>query len=277
MLYPGSPGGPPGPARDRPEPLAAADHARGMGGVQSAADRVYLAVKEQIITGTLAGGELLSEGDVARELGVSRTPVREGFLRLQSEGWMRLFPKRGALVVPVAPGEAESVVEARFLVEVQAVRRLAAEPDRRSDVVQRLQHVMARMRDDARTGDVAAFSAGDALFHGAIVGALGNPLLEGFYATLRDRQRRMSHQSVMSREQAARDILADHGALVDAIRQGDAERYADRVWRHMRTVHRLPPRSRPDQCGQARQSGTASPSDTTGSTPSTSSSEEPGS
>ncbi|WP_149360430.1 GntR family transcriptional regulator [Lolliginicoccus suaedae] len=225
---------------------------------RSASDRAYESVKERIITGALAGGELISEGDVARELGVSRTPVREGFLRLEAEGWMRLYPKRGALVVPIAPGEAESVVEARFLVEVQAVRRLAGEASARAEAVQRLEHVVQQMREDARSGDVAAFSAGDARFHEVIVEALGNPLLEGFYATLRDRQRRMSYDSVVSREQAAEDILADHGALVEAIREGDAELYAERVWSHMRSVHRLPQRPRPDHCWLPGLSGTSS-------------------
>ncbi|MBD8507275.1 GntR family transcriptional regulator [Hoyosella sp. G463] len=257
-------GGP--PEHSRPAPVTA----RGSAAASSASDRAYESVKERIITGALAGGELISEGDVARELGVSRTPVREGFLRLEAEGWMRLYPKRGALVVPIAPGEAESVVEARFLVEVQAVRRLASEPRARAEVVQRLERVVQQMRDHARSGDVAAFSAGDAMFHGTIVEALGNPLLEGFYRTLRDRQRRMSHQSVVSREQAAEDILADHGALVEAIRRGDGEQYADRVCQHMRSVHRLPSRSRPDRGGQAGNSANAS-------TPSAPRSEEAGS
>ena len=72
---------------------------------------------------------MVSEGDVAGELAMSRTPVREAFLRLAAEGWLRLFPKRGALVVPVAPGEAEAVVDARLLLESHAVDLVATGPD----------------------------------------------------------------------------------------------------------------------------------------------------
>ncbi|WP_223286039.1 GntR family transcriptional regulator [Kocuria atrinae] len=61
----------------------------------NAAERAYAHAKARILTGEL-DGELLSEGIVADELGVSRTPVREAFLRLQAEGLMRLYPKRGA-------------------------------------------------------------------------------------------------------------------------------------------------------------------------------------
>ena len=64
----------------------------------SAADAAYAKVKERILDGDLAGGTMVSEGTIADELGMSRTPVREAFLRLQVEGWMRLYPKRGALI-----------------------------------------------------------------------------------------------------------------------------------------------------------------------------------
>ncbi len=75
----------------------------------SAAEQAYREVKELILSGGLPGGELISEGEIAGRMGLSRTPVREAFLRLESEGWMRLYPKRGALIVPVADGEAEHV------------------------------------------------------------------------------------------------------------------------------------------------------------------------
>ena len=71
----------------------------------AAKDRAYAYVKERILEGAYPGGELLSEGEVAEALEVSRTPVREAFLLLEAEGLMRLYPKRGALVVPVSPGE----------------------------------------------------------------------------------------------------------------------------------------------------------------------------
>ena len=58
-------------------------------------------VKQQILGGGYPGGALISEGEVSAAVGVSRTPVREAFLRLEVEGLLRLYPKRGALVTPV--------------------------------------------------------------------------------------------------------------------------------------------------------------------------------
>lgn len=69
---------------------------------QAAKDRAYDFVKDQVLRGAYAGGDLISEGDVSKELQMSRTPVREAFLRLEIEGLLRLYPQRGALVVPVS-------------------------------------------------------------------------------------------------------------------------------------------------------------------------------
>jgi DNA-binding transcriptional regulator YhcF (GntR family) len=90
----------------------------------SVAERAYLFAKERILDGRYTGGELISEGDVAAGVGVSRTPVREAFLRLETEGLLRLYPKRGALVVPVSSAEVESVMETRLLVEQFAIEKV---------------------------------------------------------------------------------------------------------------------------------------------------------
>src|SRR3954468_11306716 len=89
----------------------------------AAADIAYNFTKARILDGRMAGGAMVSEGDVAEGTGLSRTPVREAFLRLESEGLLRLYPKRGALVVPVSPAEVLHVMETRLLVERFAVER----------------------------------------------------------------------------------------------------------------------------------------------------------
>ena len=80
-------------------------------------ERAYAYTKQRVLDATYAGGDLLTEGEVADALGISRTPVREAFVRLEAEGLLRLYPKRGALVVPVSAGEVEAVMETRLLVE----------------------------------------------------------------------------------------------------------------------------------------------------------------
>src|SRR6476660_9315497 len=94
-----------------------------------AADRVYTHVKQGVLERRYEGGTLLTEGELAEAVGVSRTPVREALLRLEVEGLIRLYPKKGALVVPVSAQEAHDVVEARALIEEWAAGRAWARRD----------------------------------------------------------------------------------------------------------------------------------------------------
>jgi DNA-binding GntR family transcriptional regulator len=94
------------------------------GKVPPAAERVYAYVKKGVLDRSYEGGTLLTEGDLAGAVGVSRTPVREALLRLEAEGLLKLYPKKGALVLPVSAQEITDVVETRLLVEQHAVLRL---------------------------------------------------------------------------------------------------------------------------------------------------------
>ncbi|SNS71791.1 GntR family transcriptional regulator [Rhodococcoides kyotonense] len=205
----------------------------------SASETAYLTVKEMIVTGELPGGELVSEGDIAGRMDVSRTPVREAFLRLQVEGWMRLYPKRGALVVPIAPGEAEHIVSARWLVESGSVRTVVADRRARTELVTDLRANLERQRTIAASGTAAEFSAADADFHRLIVRSGRNPLLDAFYDGLRERQRRMTTHSLSRDPGQVERIIDDHARLTDHIEAGDADGFASDVDSHMRRVHRL--------------------------------------
>ena len=139
----------------------------------AAKDRAYAYVKERILDGAYPGGELLSEGEVAEALAVSRTPVREAFLLLEAEGLMRLYPKRGALVVPVSPGVVRDLIDTRLLVERDAARRVARDAANRDRVATTLQELVDRQQEALGRGDVPAFVQADRDFHHAIVTAGG--------------------------------------------------------------------------------------------------------
>src|ERR1044072_1341687 len=90
---------------------------------ESASERAYRHVKDRVLTGKLPGGELISEGEIAEALGMSRTPGRGAFQQLESEGLLKLYPKKGALVVPVSAQELEDVIETRWVIERYAIER----------------------------------------------------------------------------------------------------------------------------------------------------------
>ncbi|GAA3028900.1 GntR family transcriptional regulator [Microbacterium dextranolyticum] len=204
----------------------------------SAADAAYAKVKERILDGDLPGGTMISEGTIADELGISRTPVREAFLRLQAEGWMRLYPKRGALIREIAPRELDDIVEARILIETDAVRRLVREPSRVEDVVADLRDILEEQRQAYVHSDLSRLAEADTAFHARIVAAGGNALLSEFFATLRDRQRRMLARSLWRRDERAEQVLADHELLIRLIADRDETAFEVGVGRHIRTTHR---------------------------------------
>ncbi len=203
----------------------------------SSADHAYREVKERILTGVLPGGELISEGEVASDLGMSRTPVREAFLRLETEGWMRLYPKRGALVVPIPVAEAEHVAHARYVVEVAAVRAVAVRD--RTALIAALRASPDRQRADAEAGDRERFALEDTDFHRTYVVAADNPLLAGFYDSLRERQRRMNSLALHRGATDMAAIIEQHAELADLIEAGDADGFATALVAHLSTVHRL--------------------------------------
>src|SRR3954453_22108946 len=182
----------------------------------SASERAYRHVKEQVLEGTIPGGELISENEIAERLGMSRTPVRAAFGQLEAEGLLRLYPKRGALVVPVSAQETEAVIEARWVIERYAIERVVERP---GDVPERLSAAVAAQPEL----EGAAFVESDRAFHRALVAGTNNAILLSLYDSLRDRQRRMAHATVRQPERRARSVR-EHGELAAAIADGDTAR-----------------------------------------------------
>jgi DNA-binding GntR family transcriptional regulator len=169
---------------------------------------------------------------------MSRTPVREAFLRLEAEGLLRLYPQRGALVVPVSSEEARAVIEARLVLEQFAVAKVISRGRAaRSAVFERLSAELQRQRDAAAKADWQEFSDADRAFHHAILQESGNAIVSGFYSSLRDRQMRMNRELVMHEERIT-TIMDEHRGIAEAVRDGDLERSEEVVRTHLASTMR---------------------------------------
>ncbi|GAA3748763.1 GntR family transcriptional regulator [Streptomyces tremellae] len=202
----------------------------------SASDTAYALTKDLILTGRLPGGSLISEGEIAQRAHLSRTPVREAFLRLQSEDLLELHPKRGAVVVPVTPGEAEDVLELRQALESAAAARLARRGlDPRHEAC--LRDLVDGQRARAAARDVEGFAEVDEEFHRAVVDASGNALSSRFYGTLTDRQRRMSVSALAPRPERLGALAEEHAQLLGLLLDGDASAFATALAAHLTGTH----------------------------------------
>ncbi|MEV6425128.1 GntR family transcriptional regulator [Streptomyces sp. NPDC051662] len=198
-----------------------------------AADRVYSHIKEAVLDRRFEGGTLLTEGELAEAVGVSRTPVREALLKLEVEGLIKLYPKKGALVLAVSAQEIADVVETRLLVEEFAVRKAVPASAR---LIARLEEVLEEQRRLAEDGDLGAVAVADRCFHAEIVRHAGNEILSKLYDQLRDRQLRMGVAVLEAHPDRIAKNITEHTEMLDAIRTGDADGAAQCVRRHVSRV-----------------------------------------
>jgi DNA-binding GntR family transcriptional regulator len=214
------------PSASQPPPV--------LGGSGSAAARVYAYVKERLLDGSFPGGALLSENELSQQLGLSRTPVRQAFVQLEAEGLLELYPKRGALVVPVAASEIEDVFEARLLVEEHCARRAARAG---AALAAQLAGEIAEQERAVASGDPGSdFARSDRRFHRAIVSASGNVILTRLYDALRDRQQRIAAVSLARNPADAERFVADHREIAAALERGDASAACELVSAHLRSA-----------------------------------------
>ncbi|MER5178692.1 GntR family transcriptional regulator [Streptomyces sp. NPDC002896] len=195
-----------------------------------AADRVYHHVKNSVLERRYEGGTLLTEGELAEAVGVSRTPVREALLRLEVEGLIKLYPKKGALVLPVSAQEIADVVETRLLVEEHAARKAVPASPR---LIARLEELLEKQKAQAAAGDLAEAAVTDRCFHAEIVRSGGNEILSRLYDQLRDRQLRMGVAVMHSHPDRIAKTLVEHQEILDALRSGDGEAAVAVVHRHV--------------------------------------------
>ncbi|MFE2288590.1 GntR family transcriptional regulator [Streptomyces sp. NPDC059443] len=199
----------------------------------TAAERVYQHVKEGVLDRRYEGGTLLTEGELALAVGVSRTPVREALLRLETEGLLKLYPKKGALVLPVSAQEIADVIETRLLVEEFTVRRAVPAPP---GLLDRLAELIEEQRRHGAAGELPAMMAADRAFHAEIVRNAGNQILCRLYDQLRDRQLRMGVALLHAHPDRVERTLAEHTEILDALRAGEADTAAAAVRAHVGRV-----------------------------------------
>jgi DNA-binding GntR family transcriptional regulator len=201
-----------------------------------ASERAYRKTKDQILVGAVRGGQLLSEVEVAAQLGVSRTPVHEAFLRLAAEDLLEMLPRRGAVVVAVPPREATDLLEMRLALEGSAVQRLCRSADVH-EVSAQLAELVERQRDAA--GDLARFAELDAAFHQHIVDAAGNHIAQRFYCSLGDRQRRMMADAVQANQTLVDRLIVEHRQLAEVIGQRDTAAFDALLLSHLESTYQV--------------------------------------
>lgn len=174
-------------------------------------------IRDLIITDKLGLGEQLSEQALAEQLGVSRTPVREAFLKLQTERLVEVRPQRGTFVFQYEATELHEICELREVLETGALR--AALKRDRDGVVKALRRQLKASAPVVRQGP-HAYQPHDTAFHETLVQASGNRELIAAYEKISGRVRAIRYRLTTTMQQIE-GSQRDHGLVVSALVAGD--------------------------------------------------------
>jgi DNA-binding GntR family transcriptional regulator len=188
----------------------------------SLVDGAYEALKRAIRNNVFAPGYQGSEGEIAAQLGMSRTPVHEAIIRLQEEGLVRVLPRRGVQVCAISPEDMREIYE---------VMIAAMPPERRTRTADELDALNARMEEALAGEDLVAWAEADGRFHQLLVERSGNRRLARMFHTIMDQSHRARMLTLRLRPKPGRS-LRDHRGIVEAIRLGEAPAARDRAKAH---------------------------------------------
>lgn len=153
----------------------------------SLADQAYDKIKKRIFDFDLMPGDRLSESDVAQQINVSRTPLRQALQRLQHEGFVEAIPKVGWLVPPLSFEKFDELYDFRVLIECFAVRGLCAAAKERPELQKLARAWQVPARD--RLQDPVKVGVLDESFHWQIVESTANREMLRTYREITERMR----------------------------------------------------------------------------------------
>jgi DNA-binding GntR family transcriptional regulator len=182
---------------------------------------VYESLVELVIAGRLSPGQHLVETELAKQLGVSRQPVREALHRLEAEGWVDLRPNQGAFVHVPTGQEVDQLLDVRELLEVETARLAARAVT--PDQVARLRSICRDGEAAVASGDTERFVSLNNIFHAALAEIAGNAVLAELSAIVSRRSRWYYRLVAPMREH---ESCIEHLDMADAIEAGDGDQAA---------------------------------------------------
>ena len=186
------------------------------------AERAYTHIKKMVLDNRVHGGEYLLEEDLARTVGVSRTPVREALVQLQNEGLIAIVPRRGIRIVPLTVDDMREVHDLMQWLESQAAHALASREDR-APFVKALRRHVADMRRALANGDLDAWAQANDRFHIGLVASAGNGRLSRICENLLEQSHRVRVFTLRLRKPPTRTTDA-HTRMLKAIEEGDGDK-----------------------------------------------------
>lgn len=184
-------------------------------------------LKEQIITCVLPPGSAINVNEIAAQLNISKTPVREALLELQYENYITVIPRKRTIVSRISLKDLEYVYDARSLVEIHILRGISPEDvGRNRPVLNRLREKWLGLDSMEQTKDAySAFLQADLQFHSTLIQLCENPHLVRFCQELIYKSQRFWYMALFNNQ--VDRVQQEHLQILDAILAGQPEKAAE--------------------------------------------------
>lgn len=196
-------------------------------------DLVFEQLREAILVGLLRPGERLMEIQLAEQMGVSRTPVREALRKLELEGLVVMVPRKGAYVADLSVKDIAEVFEIRAALEGLAASLAALRATQ--EELDQLERHLHQIAECLATGRIQEGIQADVAFHDALFSAARNGRLKQLGANLREQVMRFRVRT-MSQPARMRVAIEEHRAIVEAIAARDPELARQRAEEHIESA-----------------------------------------
>jgi len=195
-------------------------------------EKILETIRDAILKGKMKPGERVSEPDLAERFGISRTPIREAFRQLESEGYLKVIPRKGAVVASLSERDVEEFYAIKIILEGFAAR-MAAEKLTDKEI-ERLESINERLQQIANEGNVKNFFRVHNEFHEVFIKAAGNDKLQEMINQLVMKFKRLRLAS-LSQPGRMETSVEDHRNMIQAFKKHDGDR-ADSLVRHSATI-----------------------------------------
>lgn len=182
---------------------------------------VYEELKMQILTGKITPGTRMMEVELADDMGVSRTPVREAIRKLEKEGLVVIEPRRGAYASQISTKDMVDILEVRQTIEGLAASFAATRMN--EEQKRELVKIYDEFNDAVESGNMKRMIATDACFHHLIVEASGNKLLISMVQQLQELVLRFRYLYYDDFRRAEK-MPDEHKHIMDAIIKGEEDK-----------------------------------------------------
>ncbi len=200
-------------------------------------DQTYDIIKNMIILREIEPGKKINEEHIAKEIQVSRTPIREALCRLENEGIVTIIPRRGAFVSDLTETNVREILLIREVLEGLVVRLAVENMDAKT--LEKLRKAIEKVSSIAEEDrDLINYTRSEVDFHSILLSASNNQMLKNMMDMVNAHLQIIRLRTVVIPERAQKTVK-EHQQIFDAIEKGDADSAEELMRKHVRSVREV--------------------------------------